>query len=115
MTAQSSLEAVKVVQCLKILSDQTRLTIMKLLQKKEYCVCQFVDMFQMSQPAISQHLSKLKKAGLVHETKKGQWRFYSINQSCPEYDLMLSILNKIDCHDKLLQSITQKETQVFCR
>lgn len=41
--------------------------------------------------------------------------FYSINQSCPEYDLMLSILNKIDCHDKLLQSIKEKETQVSCR
>ncbi|MGU9504037.1 ArsR/SmtB family transcription factor [Bacillus paralicheniformis] len=115
MTVQYNLEAVKVVHCLKILSDQTRLLIMKLLQSKEYCVCQFVDMFQMSQPAISQHLSKLKKAGLIHETKKGQWRFYSINQSCLEYDLMLSILNKIDCHDKLLQSIKEKETQVSCR
>ncbi|MCB7153725.1 MULTISPECIES: ArsR/SmtB family transcription factor [Bacillus subtilis group] len=115
MTTQSNLEAVNVVHCLKILSDQTRLIIMKLLQNKEYCVCQLVDMFQMSQPAISQHLSKLKKAGLVQESKKGQWRFYSINQSCPEYDLILSILNKIDCHDTLLQSIKQKETQVSCR
>lgn len=70
MTAQSSLEAVKVVQCLKILSDQTRLIIMKLLQKKEYCVCQFVDMFQMSQPAISQHLSKLKKRDLFMKRKR---------------------------------------------
>lgn len=75
MTVQYNLEAVKVVHCLKILSDQTRLLIMKLLQSKEYCVCQFVDMFQMSQPAISQHLSKLKKRVLFMKRKKGNGVF----------------------------------------
>lgn len=75
MTTQSNLEAVNVVHCLKILSDQTRLIIMKLLQNKEYCVCQLVDMFQMSQPAISQHLSKLKKQALYRNLKKGNGGF----------------------------------------
>ena len=47
-------------QLLKLLGDQTRLTMMKLLQSHDCCVCEFVEIFKMSQPAISQHLRKLK-------------------------------------------------------
>ncbi|MCI3197004.1 winged helix-turn-helix transcriptional regulator [Bacillus sp. HU-1818] len=101
-------------RCLKTLSDQTRLMMMKLFLEKEYCVCQLVDMFEMSQPSISQHLRKLKNAGFVKEDRRGQWRFYSINKSCPEFETVQHILHQIDKEDELLQNIKQKETQVSC-
>lgn len=66
-------------------------------------------MFDMSQPAISQHLRKLKQAGFVKEEKKGQWRFYSINSACPEYGLIQSILGHISSDDDVLQSIQKKK------
>ena len=35
----------------------------------------------LSQPTISHHMSILMKAGLVEETKQGQWRWYSRNET----------------------------------
>jgi ArsR family transcriptional regulator, arsenate/arsenite/antimonite-responsive transcriptional repressor len=63
----------------KLLADKTRLTILALLKEKELCVCEIVEIMEMTQPNVSQHLRKLKSGGLVHEKKKGQWVFYSLN------------------------------------
>jgi ArsR family transcriptional regulator len=58
---------------LKALGDPTRLKIVALLQSRDCCVCELVPVFQISQPAISKHMSRLKNAGLVTENRKGQW------------------------------------------
>ncbi|MEG7357347.1 metalloregulator ArsR/SmtB family transcription factor [Bacillus inaquosorum] len=115
MTVDSKIGVAAMTSCLKILSDQTRLMMMTLFFEKEYCVCQLVDMFDMSQPAISQHLRKLKNAGFVNEDRRGQWRYYSINQSCPEFDTLQLILHQIDQEDELLLHIKQRETQASCQ
>ncbi len=62
-------------QLLKLLGDQTRLTMMKLLQSHDCCVCEFVEIFNMSQPAISQHLRKLRDIELVKEETEGKMDF----------------------------------------
>jgi ArsR family transcriptional regulator len=64
---------------LKLLGDKTRLSMLALLQEREWCVCEFVDIFDISQPAVSQHLRKLKDKGIVKESKRGQWVHYSLN------------------------------------
>ncbi|OMG00817.1 metalloregulator ArsR/SmtB family transcription factor [Paenibacillus sp. FSL R7-0337] len=90
---------------LKLLGDKTRLTILTLLKEREWCVCEFVDLFDISQPAVSQHLRKLKSSGLVKEQKKGQWVYYSLSiedkphvaailQLTPDTSFILSSLNK---------------------
>lgn len=63
----------------KLLGDKTRLTIMALLKERPLCVCDIVSLLETSQPNASQHLRKLKSAGLVNETRKGQWNYYSLN------------------------------------
>ncbi|MCE5315190.1 MAG: metalloregulator ArsR/SmtB family transcription factor [Armatimonadota bacterium] len=64
----------------KALGDPTRLRIVQLLaQQGEVCVCRIVDELKMNQPAISQHMAKLKQTGLVCHRKQGQWIFYSLN------------------------------------
>jgi ArsR family transcriptional regulator len=63
----------------KLLADKTRLTILALLKEKELCVCEIVEIMEMTQPNVSQHLRKLKSGGLVDEKKKGQWVYYSLN------------------------------------
>lgn len=72
------IEIEKMVETLKLVSDKCRLTILLLLQEKELCVCEIVEILQTSQPNISQHMRKLKDGGLVKETKKGQWVYYSL-------------------------------------
>jgi ArsR family transcriptional regulator, arsenate/arsenite/antimonite-responsive transcriptional repressor len=62
----------------KLLGDKTRLKILALLQTSELCVCDIVELMGMSQPGISQHLRKLKAAGILNESRRGQWVIYSL-------------------------------------
>ncbi len=68
-----------VVFC-KALADDTRQSILKMLQEKgEMCVTDIVDAFNMSQPTISHHLGILKAAGLVKSRKEGKLVYYAID------------------------------------
>lgn len=64
---------------LKTLADPTRLKIFKLILDEELCVCQLQSLLSISQPAVSQHIAKLKAAGLVRERKAGMWTYYRGN------------------------------------
>lgn len=90
---------------LKLLGDKTRLTMLSLMKEREWCVCEFVDILDISQPGVSQHLRKLKAQGIVKESKRGQWVYYSLNvddkpyikdvlQCTPDSKSILSALNK---------------------
>ncbi|MCQ2010165.1 metalloregulator ArsR/SmtB family transcription factor [Sporolactobacillus sp. STSJ-5] len=70
---------------LKLLGDKTRLTLLSYLKYKELCVCELVDVLNVSQPAISQHLKKLRLAGIIRERKQGTWVYYSLNENIPNY------------------------------
>ncbi|MFT8928399.1 MAG: metalloregulator ArsR/SmtB family transcription factor [Sporolactobacillus sp.] len=70
---------------LKLLGDKTRLTLLSYLKHKELCVCELVDLLNASQPAISQHLKKLRLAGIIKERRQGTWVHYSLNESVPNY------------------------------
>ncbi|WAA13431.1 ArsR/SmtB family transcription factor [Fervidibacillus halotolerans] len=80
---------------LKLLGERNRLTMMKMLEARSLCVCEFVELFNISQPAISQHLRKLKDLGLIQEEKKGQWVHYSINSACEYYPFVKNILDSL--------------------
>ena len=63
----------------KALGDPTRIRILRMLARNgEMCVCKIMEELEMTQPAVSHHLSKLKNAGLVHPRKQGQWVHYSL-------------------------------------
>jgi ArsR family transcriptional regulator len=56
--------------------------------------------FKISQPAVSKHLSRLKTAGLVKESRKGQWVFYSLNREVLE-QVGLALRQLPDMSDEL--------------
>ncbi len=104
MDTTEPIDLQKASQLLKLLGDKTRLTMMKLLESHDCCVCEFVEIFKMSQPAISQHLRKLKDLELVKEERRGQWIFYSINQDHEDYPFISSVLNYLpDQGDSILE------------
>lgn len=81
---------------LKLLGDKTRLTIVAMLNERSLCVCDIADLLQTSQPNASQHLRKLKAAGLVSETRKGQWIYYSLNvEDKPDVQAVLNYLPSV--------------------
>jgi DNA-binding transcriptional ArsR family regulator len=58
----------------KALADPTRRAILARLQLGEVSVLELAKPFDMSLPAISQHLKVLEKAGLVARGREAQWR-----------------------------------------
>jgi transcriptional regulator, ArsR family len=70
----------KIANIFKALSDDTRLRVIKLLQERELCVCELMQVLNMSQPRISRHMSVLKNAGLVDDRREGKWVHYSLKK-----------------------------------
>ena len=68
----------KLMDVLKGLSDETRLRILSLLYEKELCVCDIMEVLQISQAKASRHLIYLKNAGLVKDRKSAQWVYYAM-------------------------------------
>ena len=77
-------------QTLKALSDPTRREILELLKAGRMAAGEIVDHFEFTAPAISRHLSVLKEADLIHDTRDGKYIFYELNTSVLE-EIMLWI------------------------
>lgn len=74
------------LQFYKCLADDTRLRcILLIVCKKEMCVCELMQALQEIQPKISRHLALLRKCGLLIDRRQGQWVFYRINPSLPDW------------------------------
>jgi ArsR family transcriptional regulator len=99
---------------LKLLGDKTRLSMVGLLSHNECCVCEFVEVFQMTQPAISQHLRKLKDAGLVNEKRRGQWIIYSLNSDSEFYPLVVDVLKYVPSQGEKLSELEKKGLRISC-
>jgi ArsR family transcriptional regulator len=82
----------KTLDIFKILSDETRLRILMLLNQKKLCVCELCGIMQEPQPKISKHLGKLRDMGIVKDVRQEQFMFYYI---CCKDQLFKSILKNI--------------------
>jgi DNA-binding transcriptional ArsR family regulator len=61
---------------LKAMSDPTRREILRLVKNEEMPAGAIASNFPVSRPAISQHLTVLKMAGLIDERRSGVRRLY---------------------------------------
>ena len=81
---------------LKAVSDPNRLKLLACLKKGELCACDFVDVLNVSQPAVSQQLKKLKEAGIIVERPAGTWKHYRLNDVLPPY--IQTIIDQLEAH-----------------
>lgn len=65
----------------KALSDPTRREIINLLKDKPLTAGEIVAHFDMTGATISHHLSILKNAGLILDSKQGKFIYYELNLS----------------------------------
>ena len=63
---------------LKAIAEQNRRRILTLVRNEELTAGEIASHFEVSRPAVSQHLTVLKEAGLVHERRNGTRRLYSV-------------------------------------
>jgi DNA-binding transcriptional ArsR family regulator len=62
----------------RALADPSRRAILERLSRGEAAVKDLTARFQISQPAVSQHLAALRKAGLVTERRDGRMVYYRV-------------------------------------
>jgi len=63
----------------RAIADPTRARMLKLLEKRELCVCDIMDILELGQSTASKHLGILKNAGLVESYKNGTWSYYRLS------------------------------------
>ena len=69
---------------LKALSDPIRREILELLKSGRLPAGEIAERFPVSGAAISKHLSVLKEADLIRDTREGKYIFYELNASVLE-------------------------------
>lgn len=77
-------------QTLKALADPIRRDILNLLKDRRMSAGEITGHFSVTAASISRHLSVLKDADLVRDTREGQFIFYELNASVLE-EIMLWI------------------------
>ncbi len=63
----------------KVLGDFTRVRILRALHVSELCVCDLVDVLEMSQSAVSHQLRVLRTSKIVKYRKEGKNVYYSLD------------------------------------
>jgi len=96
--SRAMIDVQEMSESLKLLADKSRLTILALLREREMCVCDIVEILETTQSNVSQHLKKLKTGGLINETRRRQWVYYSLNLDDKPY-----------LHELLVQLPSMKE------
>ena len=85
---------------LKALSDPTRREILNLLKGGRMSAGDIVDRFEVTGASISRHLSVLKDADLIRDTREGKFIYYELNASVLEEILLwISDLKGEEEHD----------------
>ncbi len=86
LTTLSSLNNIEeITAALQSLSHETRLSIILRLQNRDMKVSDLAAELKLSQPLLSQHLSKLKEAGFVSVSSDGKNRIYTPNKHAITY------------------------------
>jgi ArsR family transcriptional regulator, arsenate/arsenite/antimonite-responsive transcriptional repressor len=69
-------------ECLKALADETRLSMLAELARREraLCVCEITERYDLSQSTISHHIRLLREAGFIRGEKRGTWMYYSATE-----------------------------------
>ncbi len=66
---------------LKAIADETRMKILTLLLRHNYCVRGLANALELTEATISQHLKVLREAGLLVGEKRGYFMHYNVERS----------------------------------
>ncbi len=64
----------------KVMSNPSRLKMVMLLSKRDYCVCELVNILDEKQNLISYNLGILKKHQLIESYYKSKDKYYKLNE-----------------------------------
>jgi ArsR family transcriptional regulator len=75
-----TLDAERIGALAKALAEPIRVHILDVLRRsgEPLCQCELGPLFDVAQPTLSHHLSKLAAAGLVDVERRHRWAYYSV-------------------------------------
>jgi len=84
----------------KCLADDNRVRMMLLIAREgELCVCELTCALNESQPKISRHLAQLRTCGLLVDRRQGQWVYYRLHPTLPDWvNQMLIVALQANTH-----------------
>jgi ArsR family transcriptional regulator, arsenate/arsenite/antimonite-responsive transcriptional repressor len=76
----AALDAERIASVAKALSEPLRVRIVDVLRRhgEPVCQCELLPLFEIKQPLLSHHVSRLVAAGLVEVERRHRWAYYSV-------------------------------------
>lgn len=107
----------------KALADENRLRAVGLLQGRELCLCQIVEVLGLAPSTVSKHMSILYQARLVESRKQGRWAYFRLaddpsQEARAALDLVLASLQRdaqAKADQRSLKAILKLEPEELCR
>ena len=84
---------------LKALSDPIRRQILDMLKSGRLSAGEIAEKFPVSGAAVSKHLSVLREADLIRDTREGKFIYYELNTSVLEEVMLWLVTLKGEDHD----------------
>ncbi len=80
------LDVKRIAVVAKALSEPVRVSIFDVLRRhgEPVCQCELRPLFDIKQPLLSHHVSKLVDAGLVEVERRHRWAYYSVSPNALE-------------------------------
>jgi ArsR family transcriptional regulator len=112
-----------VVTIAKALSDANRVRIVAMLDGRELCVCQVIELLALAPSTVSKHLAILKQARLIDGRKDGRWMYYRLaDEDAPQaaHDALRWTLHTLKGDKRIradatrLQQILAMDPEVLC-
>ena len=102
------------IKVMKAMSDANRVKLLKMLQKREMCVCEIQAALKIAQPTVSKHLKILEGAGLVGREKDGLWVNYSLSNGSrsPYAASLLGNLRHWLNEDPVIQDLFERSEEI---
>lgn len=88
------------LKLMKSLSDEIRLRIVNILFYSDLYVCEIVDILKLPQSTVSRHLTIMKNANIIEDTKDGSWVKYSVVKNDSYRSIVKNIIEKELFDDK---------------
>jgi len=108
----------------KALADENRLRAIGLLEHRELCLCQIVEVLGLAASTVSRHMSILHHARLVESRKEGRWAYFRLaDKEAPQsaHEALAMVLASLGrnqqarADQKTLKTVLKNKPEELCR
>ena len=89
---------------LKAMAHPTRLFIVDMLSKQDYCVAEITEAVGSDMSTVSRHLAVIKNAGIIAQKKRGTKIFYTLMAPC--------VMNFFSCIESVMKSSAVRQIKM---